>query len=149
MRVMNLKILVKMSNGKGLKGLTLRDIHVGDWARYKTNRMDKCTGPMEIVAIYKDGHVAFDRRDGRHEIVPINEVFALPITHNILRGFGFDMIMGSDSYRFGNNEFYYNKTDKCLVVNHLKYNKIEYFQELQDILDMHYCINYKWMEGAC
>lgn len=77
---------------KRTKNLTLRDIHVGDWVQVWSPTTERYTPPMKITSIHDDGTVY---------LIPseewlcdpweenIENVDALPITEEVLRGFGF------------------------------------------------------------
>lgn len=96
------------------KNLTLRDIHVGDWVQVWSPTIERYTPPMKITSIHDDGTIYLSLGEGS-ECDPweenIENVDALPITEEVLRGFGFDFMPISKT-------------------NHLhKYYKVAYYKE--------------------
>lgn len=77
---------------KRTKNLTLRDIHVGDWVQVWSPTVERYTPPMKITSIHDDGTIYLTLGEGC-ECDPweenIENVDALQITEDVLRGFGF------------------------------------------------------------
>ena len=132
------------------ENLTLRDIHVGDWVQVWSEQTERYSPPLKIIQICDDGTIYLVTSD-KERPTPweedIKNVDALPITPELLQGFGFKQIMDSGSFRYGNNNFYFNTN-----INELHGSncpdcgfKVEYFHELQDWLDyLGYDINFEW-----
>ena len=86
---------------KRTKNLTLRDIHVGDWVQVWSETTERYSPPLKIIQICDDGTVYLI---GSEEERPapweedIKNVDALPITPELLKGFGFSIDMEIDDY---------------------------------------------------
>lgn len=81
---------------KRTKHLTLRDIHVGDWVQVWSEQTERYSPPLKITQICDDGTVYLiideeQRLDPMEE--NIKDIDALPITPDLLKGFGFDIEM--------------------------------------------------------
>ena len=135
---------------KRTKNLTLRDIHVGDWVQVWSETTERYSPPLKITQICDDGTVYLV---GSEEERPtpweedIKNVDALPITPELFQGFGFKQIMESGSFRYGNNNFYFNTNSNELHGSNCPDCgfKVEYFHELQDWFDyLGYDINFEW-----
>ena len=77
---------------KRTKNLTLRDIHVGDWVQVWSEQTERYSPPLKIISIHDDGTIYLVTSD--EEICTpfeenIKNVDALPITPELLKGFGF------------------------------------------------------------
>lgn len=76
------------------KNLTLRDIHVGDWVQVWSEATERYSPPLKISSICDDGTIYFVLSD-EEQLTPweedIKNVDALPITKDLLKGFGFDL----------------------------------------------------------
>lgn len=74
------------------KNLSLRDIHVGDWVQAWDHITKRYTPPERITAIHADGtiYTKVDPEQGDPFEYDISEIDALPITHELLLGFGFE-----------------------------------------------------------
>ena len=76
------------------KHLTLRDIHVGDWVQVWSEVTERYSPPLRIISICDDGTIYFALSD-EERLTPweedIKNVDALPITADLLKGFGFDL----------------------------------------------------------
>ena len=76
------------------KNLTLRDIHVGDWVQVWSEATERYSPPLKIISICDDGTIYFALSD-EERLTPweedIKNVDALPITKDLLKGFGFDL----------------------------------------------------------
>ena len=77
---------------KRTKNLTLRDIHVGDWVQVWSEQTERYSPPMKIISIHDDGTIYLVTSD-EERCTPFEEniknVDALPITPELLKGFGF------------------------------------------------------------
>ena len=76
---------------KRTKNLSLHDIHVGDWVQAWDNITKRYTPPERITAIFDDGTVytEIDPEQGDPFEYDISEIDGLPITSELLLGFGF------------------------------------------------------------
>ena len=76
------------------KNLTLRDIHVGDWVQVWSEATERYSPPLEITSICDDGTIYLVTSD-EERLTPweenIENVDALRITADLLKGFGFDV----------------------------------------------------------
>ena len=80
---------------KRTKNLTLRDIHVGDWAQVWSETTERYSPPLKIVQICDDGTIYLVTSDEERPIPfeeDIKNVDALEITIELLEGFGFKVI---------------------------------------------------------
>ena len=79
---------------KRTKNLSLGDIHVGDWVQAWDDITKRYTPPERITAIFDDGTVytEIDSEQGDPFEYDISEIDALPITPELLLGFGFESI---------------------------------------------------------
>ena len=80
---------------KRTKNLTLRDIHVGDWVQVWSKTTERYSPPLKIIQICDDGTIYLVTSDDER-CTPLEEdiknVDALPITLELLKGFGFDVV---------------------------------------------------------
>ena len=132
------------------KNLYLHDIHVGDWVQVWSEQSERYSPPLKIIQICDDGTIYLVTSD-EERCTPweedVKNVDALPITPELLQGFWFKQIMESDSFRYGNNNFYFNTNSNELHGSNCPDCgfKVEYFHELQDWLDyLGYDINFEW-----
>lgn len=81
------------------KHLTLRDIHVGDWVQVWSEATERYSLPLKITSICDDGTIYLVTSD-EGWLTPweedIKNVDALPITDDLLKGFGFEVSGMSD-----------------------------------------------------
>ena len=79
---------------KRTKNLTMRDIHIGDWVQEWNPTAERYSPPMKVSCINYDGTV-YLVPDDEHYCDPveteIENVDALPITPELLKGFGFEL----------------------------------------------------------
>ena len=79
---------------KRTKNLTLRDIHVGDWVQVWSEHAERYSPPLKIIQICDDGTIYLVTSD-EERCTPFEEniknVDALPITPELLKGFGFEI----------------------------------------------------------
>lgn len=77
------------------ENLTLRDIHVGDWVQVWSETTERYSPPLKIIAICDDGTIYLVTSDEERPTPweeDIKNVDALPITKELLQGFGFDVV---------------------------------------------------------
>ena len=135
---------------KRTRNLTLRDIHVGDWVQVWSEQTERYSPPLKIIQICDDGTIYLVTSDEERPTPweeDIKNVDALPITPELFQGFGFKQIMESGSFRYGNNNFYFNTNSNELHGSNCPDCgfKVEYFHELQDWFDyLGYDINFEW-----
>lgn len=76
------------------KNLTLRDIFVGDWVQVWSEITKRYSPPLKIIQICDDGTIYLVTSD-EEKCTPweenIKDVDALPITPELLKGFGFEL----------------------------------------------------------
>lgn len=80
---------------KRTNNLTLRDIHVGDWVQVWSETAERYSPPLKIISIHDDGTIYLVTSDEERPIPweeDIKNVDALPITPELLKGFGFDVV---------------------------------------------------------
>lgn len=89
---------------KRTKNLTLRDIHVGDWVQEWSPLTERYDPPTKVMSISDDGDVLLIY-DDKHRLTPnearIENIDALPIDGDLLRGFGFEKLC--DNYYYSKN----------------------------------------------
>ena len=99
---------------KRTKNLTLRDIHVGDWVQVWSETTERYSPPLKIIQICDDGTIYLVTSD-EERLTPweedIKNVDALPITPELLKGFGLEVI--KKSYLLGESEVFYNGKKIC------------------------------------
>ena len=79
---------------KRTRNLTLRDIHVGDWVQEWSPLTERYDPPTKVMSISDDGDVLLiydDKRRLTPNEARIENIDALPITPDLLRGFGFEV----------------------------------------------------------
>ena len=89
---------------KRTKNLTLRDIHVGDWVQVWSETTERYSQPRKITQICDDGIVYLEgNEEGRPTlwVEDIKNVDALPITPELLQGFGFNIDWVSNGNMIG------------------------------------------------
>ena len=139
---------------KRTKNLTLRDIHVGDWVQVWSERTERYSPPLKIIQICDDGTIYLVTSD-EERCTPweedIKNVDALPITPELLKGFGLEVI--KKSYLLGESEVFYNGKKICEL---WEYNNIYeivilwhsywYFHQLIDDIYEHFpeILNLEW-----
>ena len=121
---------------KRTKNLTLRDIHIGDWVQEWSPIPEKYSPPMKVSCINYDGTV-YLVPDDEHYCDPveteIENVDALSIDADLLRGFGFEK--SGDFYSFKNSVFAIDKQLDVMDIFYIdKYGETIY---LEDIGYMH------------
>ena len=79
---------------KRTKNLTLRDIYVGDWVQVWSEQTERYSPPLKIIQICDDGTIYLVGSDEERPTPweeDIKNVDALPITPELLKGFGFEL----------------------------------------------------------
>ena len=120
------------------KNLTLRDIHVGDWVQVWSEQAERYSPPLRIIQICDDGTIYLVTSD-EERCTPweedIKDVDALPITPELLIGFGFEADLLGEFYEYKNSVF---AIDRQLGVMDIIYtDKYEESQKLEDVEYMH------------
>lgn len=80
---------------KRTKNLTLRDIHVGDWVQVWSEITERYSPPLKIIQICDDGTIYLVTSDEERPTPweeNIKNVDVLPITPELLKGFGFEVV---------------------------------------------------------
>ena len=94
---------------KRTKNLTLRDIHVGDWVQVWSEQAERYSPPLKIIQICDDGTIYLVTSDEERPTPweeDIKNVDALPITPELLKGFGFEIKKEGNTYFKGFNIFF-------------------------------------------
>lgn len=125
---------------KRTKNLTLRDIHVGDWVQVWSEHTERYSPPLKITQICDDGTV-YLIIDEENRLDPweenIKDIDALPITPDLLKGFGFEKDCGN-VYCYGSCYSLIMAVDNQLdVMDFSCVNKYNETVELNDIAYMH------------
>ena len=125
---------------KRTKNLTLREIHVGDWVQVWSDITERYSPPLKIISIHDDGTIYLVTSDEERPIPweeDIKNVDALPITKELLQGFGFDV--AQKDYPTDEYEVFYNGEKICelwvcdnLCTLETPWNSYEYFHEFMD-----------------
>ena len=125
---------------KRTENLTLRDIHVGDWVQVWSEITERYSPPLKIISIHDDGTIYLVTSDeGR--TTPweedIKNVDALPITPELLKGFGFDVV--PKDYPKDEYDIIYNGEKICELLMfsnsctlETPWQSYEYFHEFMD-----------------
>ena len=124
---------------KRTKNLTLRDIHVGDWVQEWSPLTERYDPPTNVMSISDDGDVLLIY-DDKHRLTPnearIENIDALPIDADLLRGFGFEKLC--DNYYYSKGDTFVMAQDNQLDVMDFFYNdKYGESASLGDIAYMH------------
>lgn len=85
---------MKYKKDKRTKNLTLRDIHVGDWVQVWSEITERYSPPLKVIQICDDGTIYLVTSDEERPTPweeDIKNVDALPVTTELLQGFGFDV----------------------------------------------------------
>ena len=119
--------------------LTLRDIHVGDWVQVWSEITERYSPPLKIIQICDDGTIYLVTSD-EERATPweenIKDVDALPITPELLRGFGFEVIDDMTKYLvyYNNIKIGYTRVGYSILCNHPMGIYTGYMHVLFDIL---------------
>ena len=125
---------------KRTDNLTLRDIHVGEWVQVWSEITERYSPPLKITQICDDGTIYLVTSDEERP-TPLEEdiknVDAIPITTELLQGFGFDVVQ--KSYPTDEYEVFYNGEKICELwvfsnscTLETPWNSYEYFHEFMD-----------------
>lgn len=117
------------------KNLTLREIHVGDWVQVWSDITERHSTPLKIISIHDDGIIYLVTSYGERSTpweANIKNVDTLPITKELLKGFGFEEIT-SGKFRYKEYPFKYSILTGNLYIGNVA-SPIEYFNDLQDDL---------------
>lgn len=111
---------------KRTMNLTLRDIHVGDWVQVWSEHTERYSPPLKIIQICDDGTIYLVTSD-EERLEPweenIKNVDALPITPELLQGFGFDVV--PKDYPANKSEVFYNGKKIGDIFEYRNYCEIE------------------------
>ena len=139
---------------KRTKNLTLRDIHVGDWVQVWSEQAERYSPPLKIISIHDDGTIYLVTSDEERPTPwkeDIKNVDALPITPELLKGFGFDIVKKDCLER--ESEVFYKGDYICEFKEYVHgcelkylYNYCEYFHKfLDDMCDIYpELLNLEW-----
>ena len=124
---------------KRTKNLTLRDIHVGDWVQEWSPMAERYSPPMKVSCINYDGTVYLVSDDENYcnpDEIEIENVDALPITPELLKGFGFKARPTQTYFlEYPDYHLIYHWGTILLKGNPSISCECEYFHELQQFLD--------------
>ena len=125
---------------KRTMNLTLRDIHVGDWVQVWSEMTERYSPPLKITQICDDGTVYLIGSDEERPTPweeDIKNVDALPITPELLQGFGFEVI--PKDYPKNESNILYNGKKICelwvftdCIVMETPWDSYEYFNLFVD-----------------
>ena len=103
------------------KNLTLRDIHIGDWVQEWSPLTERYDPPTKVMSISDDGDVLLIY-DDKHRLTPnearIENIDALPIDADLLRGFGFEKLC---------DNFYYSKDGASVMAQDKQLGVLDFF----------------------
>ena len=125
---------------KRTENLTLRDIHVGDWVQVWSETTERYSPPLKIIQICDDGTIYLVTSDEERPTPweeDIKNVDALPITPELLKGFGIEIV--KNDYQKGRWNVSYNgdylcelrKYSRCYELE-IPFYCFEYFHEFID-----------------
>ena len=140
---------------KRTKNLTLRDIHVGDWVQVWSDITELYSPPLKVIQICDDGTIYLVTSDNERN-TPFEEniknVDALPITPELMKGFGFDVVTKEyEAYRYNILYDCQKICELCVHSNNCitlesQWEMYEYFHEFLDA-NYHECpeiLNLVW-----
>ena len=150
-------MVMKYRKDKRTENLTLRDIHVCDWVQVWSKTTERYSPPLKIIQICDDGTIYLVTSD-EERCTPLEEdiknVDALPITPELLKGFGFDVVQ--KDYPKDEYDIIYNGKKICelwmfdnLCTLETPWNSYEYFHEFMDGMRYEFpeILNLEW-EGV-
>lgn len=133
---------MEYKKSKRTKNLTLRDIHVGDLVQVWSDITERYSPPLKIISIHDDGTIYLVTSDEERPIPweeDINNVDALPITKELLQGFGLDVVQ--KDYPTDEYDIIYNGEKICelwvlsnLCTLETPWQSYEYFHEFIDYM---------------
>lgn len=145
-----------MKEDKRTKNLTLRDIHVGDWVQVWFETAERYSSPLKIIQISDNGTIHLVGSE-EERWAPwkenIKNVDALPITRELLKGFGFEITIKCMEGEY--NVFY----DEVEIGEFCEYSNCNVFETtwssyeyLNELMDYMYDIfprirNFEWKGG--
>ena len=121
---------------KRTENLTLREIHVGDWVQVWSETTERYSPPLKIIQICDDGTIYLVTSDEERPTPweeNIKNVDALPITPELIEGFGFEQKIQSGRFEYEGYSFYYFEPAGIFYTDNIA-SSIEYFHDLQDFL---------------
>ena len=128
---------MEYNTDKRTMNLTLRDIHVGDWVQVWSEQTERYSPPLKIIQICDDGTIYLVTSDEERPTPweeDIKNVDALPITKELLQGFGFDVVQ--KDYPKDEYDIIYNGEKICELwmfsnscTLETPWNSYEYFHE--------------------
>ena len=139
---------------KRTENLTLRDIHVGDWVQVWSETTERYSPPLKIISIHDDGTIYLVTSDDERPTPfeeDIKNVDAIPITPELLQGFGFDVV--PKDYPKDEYEIIYNGEKICelwmlsnLCTLETPWNSYEYLHEFIDEMchELPEILNLEW-----
>ena len=142
---------------KRTKNLTLRDIHVGDWVQVWSETAERYSPPLKIISIHDDGTIYLVTSDEERTTQwdeDIKNVDALPITPELLKGFGFDVV--PKDYPKDEYDIIYNGEKICELwmfsnscTLETPWQSYEYFHEFMDGMydRFHELLSLEWKGG--
>lgn len=145
-----------MKEAKRTKNLTLRDIHVGDWVNVWSEHTERYSPPLKIIQIFDDGTiflVGSDEERCKPWKEDIKNVDALPITRELLEGFGFEITIKCME---GEYNVFYNEEEIGELCEYSNCNVLETtwncYEYLNELMDYVYAIfprirNFEWKGG--
>ena len=139
---------------KRTENLTLRDIHVGDWVQVWSETTERYSPPLKIISIHDDGTIYLVTSDEERPTPweeDIKNVDALPITKELLQGFGFDVVpkeYPKDEFNImysGKKICEFWEYGNCRSIE-TPWNSYEYFHEFMDGMcdEFHEILNLEW-----
>ena len=135
---------MKYRKDKRTENLTLRDIHVGDWVQVWSEIAERYSPPLKITQICDDGTIYLVTSDEERPTPweeDIKNVDALPITKELLQGFGFEVIR-KDCHEYVFNvlwgrqnicELCFWKHGNCCSLE-TQWGYVDYFHDFIDIM---------------
>ena len=137
--------------------LTLRDIHVGDWVKVWSEQTERYSPPLKIIQICDDGTIYLVTSDDER-CTPLEEniknVDALPITTELLKGFGLGVVQ--KDYPKDEYDIIYNGKKICELWEYIDcyqietpWDSYEYFHDFMDGMRYEFpeILNLEW-EGV-
>ena len=147
-------MVMKYRKDKRTENLTLRDIHVGDWVQVWSKTTERYSPPLKIIQICDDGTIYLVTSDDER-CTPLEEniknVDALPITTELLKGFGLGVVQ--KDYPNDEYEVFYNGNKICELWEYRNccqietpWDSSEYFHEFMDGMcdEFHEILNLEW-----